>query len=189
MRWFTYFILAYVAVAVQIGLGPYIRYGGAAPNFVLLAAVYIAMNAPREPALLGCFCMGLMQDLIGQHPLGLYALSYGLVGMLVVAAQHVVYRGHPLTHFSLGLVAALLTAIIVLINGWLRPPGPAVAGVDGGGDALLAPVRVSVGTEFTRVLYTALLAPVVIGILQRLRRAFAFQAARRKIGRSSDDRR
>ena len=185
MRWLSWFILAYLAVALQIGLGPYIRYQGAAPNFVMLAAVFIAMNAPREPALLGCFCMGFMQDLIGQHPLGLYALCYGLLGMFVVGAQNVVYRDHPLTHFAITFTGAVMVAIVVLLHGWLRPPGPAVQEAD----ALLAPVRVSVGTEFTRVLYTSLLAPVVLGILGRVRRFFAFEASRRKIGRSSDMRR
>jgi hypothetical protein len=38
----------------------------------------------------------------------------------------------------------------------------------------------SIGTEFTRVLYTALLAPFVIGVLQRVKRFFAFDSQRRK---------
>ena len=41
MRWLTYFILAYVIVGLQIGLGDYVRYQGAAPNLVLLAVIFI----------------------------------------------------------------------------------------------------------------------------------------------------
>ena len=99
MRWLAYVILAYIAIAVQIGLGPYVRYRGAQPNLVLLAAVFIALNAPRDAALLGCFCMGVLQDLVTQQPPGLFALSYGLTAMVAVSVHQVVYREHPLTHF------------------------------------------------------------------------------------------
>src|SRR5690554_3436804 len=107
MRWLTYFILAYVALGVQIGTSGFLRYQGAGPNFVLLAAIFIAINAPRDSALLGCFVLGAMQDLVTQQSLGLYAFSYGLVAMFVVSTQNLVYRAHPLTHFSLALVGGL----------------------------------------------------------------------------------
>src|SRR5689334_580391 len=104
MRWLAYFILAYVALGLQMGLAPYLTFRGAPPNLVLLAVIFIALNAPRDPALLGCFGLGLLQDLAtGQQP-GLYAFSYGIVAMLVVAVQQTVYRQHPLTHASLALV-------------------------------------------------------------------------------------
>jgi rod shape-determining protein MreD len=163
MRWIVYFILAYVALAVQVGLTPYLRWQGASPNLVLLAVIFIAVNAPREPALLGCLCLGLMQDLLTQSPLGLYAFSYGLVGMFVISTQQLVYRSHPLTHFSLALFGGLLTAAVIYINGLVHRPG------------------VAAGTLFTTVLYTAVLGPFVLGFLQLARRPFAFQPPRRKV--------
>src|SRR5678809_627478 len=104
MRWLAYFILAYLALALQIGLAPYLQYRGAAPNLVLLAAVFVALNAPRDAALLGCFCLGVMQDLVTQQQLGLFALSYGLMGLVVFGLNQVVDRDHPLTHFSMTLL-------------------------------------------------------------------------------------
>src|SRR5947208_13176030 len=104
MRWPAYFILAYLAIGLQIGLGEYVRVGGAMPNLVLLAVIFIALNAPRDAALLGCFGIGMIEDLVGLHPLGLYALAYSLVGMFVVSTQELVYREHPVTHFTLGFV-------------------------------------------------------------------------------------
>ncbi len=50
MRWLPYFILAYVALGVQVGLGHYVSYKGAAPNLVLVAAVFIGLNAPPPAA-------------------------------------------------------------------------------------------------------------------------------------------
>ena len=163
MRWIVYFILAYVALAIQVGAGPYLRWQGAPPNLVLLVVIFIALNAPREAGLLGALCLGLMQDLLTQSPLGLYAFSYGLVGMFVVSTQQIVYREHPLTHFSLALIGGLLCGMVQLIHGLVHRPGV-------GGMSL-----------FTTMIYTALLAPFVLGFLQRARRPFGFQSPRRKI--------
>jgi rod shape-determining protein MreD len=179
MRWLAYFILAYLALALQIGLAPYLQYRGAAPNLVLLAAVFVALNAPRDAALLGCFCLGVMQDLVTQQQPGLFALSYGLIGMVIFSAHQVVYREHPLTHFSLALLGGVITTVVLLLHGWIHPPSPRVPAA--AGLPALPAIRLSPGTEFTRTLYTAVLAPVVLGVLQRMKKVFAFQPQRRKV--------
>jgi rod shape-determining protein MreD len=171
-----FFILAYIAVGLQVGLSPHVAYHGAAPNLVLLAVVFLAMNASRDAALLACFILGVLQDLLTQQQPGLFALSYGLIALFIVGAQQAVYREHPLTHFSLALAGGLITASILLLHGWIYPPNPRFEQ-----DKVVLPaVRLPVVTELTRVLYTALLAPLVLTLLQRLRRAFGFQPARRK---------
>lgn len=163
MRWAVYFILAYVALGIQSGLAsPYMGYHGARPNFVLLAAIFVAVNAPREAALLGCFGLGIMQDLLTTQALGLHAFSYGLVAMFIISTQEFVYRDHPLTHFSLALTGGLMTGAVLCLHGWLR--GPSVSPV----------------TELTAAFYTAALGVVVLGLLQSVRKAFAFQSSRRR---------
>jgi rod shape-determining protein MreD len=186
MRWFPYFILAYVMLGVQVGLGDYVSWRGAVPNVVLIAAIFIAINAPRDAALLGCFGLGVMHDLLTQQPPGLFALAYGVVGLMVSGSNTVVYREHPLTHFSMTLAGGIVVAIILLLHGWIHPPGPAMTRWVGGGVApstqvSLHAVRTSAGTELLRAFYTALLAPIVLGVLQRMKKGFAFQPARRKL--------
>jgi rod shape-determining protein MreD len=187
MRWLTYFILAYIALGVQVGLGDYVSYQGAAPNLVLLAAIFIAINAPRDAALLGCFGMGVMQDLLTQQPPGLYAFAYGIIGLMVAGTNQVVYREHPLTHFSMALGGGLVVAIILLIHGWIHPPGAReTIWIGGAGptqttQVSVDAVRTSPATEFTRAIYTAVLAPIVLGLLQRGKKVFSFQPSRRKL--------
>ena len=183
MRWLTYFILAYLALGLQVGLGDYVSYLGATPNLVLLAGIFIAINAPRDAALLGCFALGVMHDLLTQQQPGLFAFAYGLVGLTVAGTHHVVYREHPLTHFSMALAGGVVVAAVVLLHGWIHPPGPAVTRWVGGtgAEVTLAAVRPSPATEFTRLLYTAAVAPIALGLLQRIKRAFAFQPPRRKL--------
>lgn len=178
MRWFSVLILAYLAIAVQSGLEGMVWPGGGGPNLALLAAVYIAVNAPRDPALLGCFVIGLMQDLVSQQPLGLFAVSYGLMGWLVNSTGQVVYRAHPLTHVALALLGSAVTMAMILLAGWIHPP--AAGGVSAGGAALPA-VRVSAGGLLGNALWTAVAAPIMLGILHRLRKWFAFEPGRRKI--------
>jgi rod shape-determining protein MreD len=177
LRWITYFILAYVTLGVQIGAGTFMRYQGAAPNLLLLAVIFIALNAPRDAALLGAVCLGLMQDLLTQQQPGLYAFSYGLVGMFIVSTGDTVNRDHILAHITLALVGGLMTMGVLLAHGWLHPSAAVV--LDNGPP--LRALRMSPGLEFTRVVYTAALAPLVLGVLQRFRRQFGFQQKRRAI--------
>src|SRR4051812_20250433 len=101
MRWFPYFILAYLVLGLQVGLGDYISYAGATPNLVLLAVIFIAINARRDAGLLACLLLGMMHDLLSHQTPGLFALGYGLVGLVVTGSTQVVYREHPLTHFTM----------------------------------------------------------------------------------------
>jgi rod shape-determining protein MreD len=165
MRWLSYFILAYIAMGLQIGLSRHVQIGSAWPNFVLLAAIFIAINAPHDAALLGCLGLGIMQDMTTQNTLGLFALSYGFVAMFVVSTQQVVYRGHPLTHFSLAFIGMLMTGFFLLMHAWIR-----------------GPEKLSPMTVFYSALYTAVLAPILLGVLDRMKKAFSFQTPRRKIG-------
>lgn len=163
MRGVAYLILAYLALGVQIGLGGFIRVGGAAPNLVLIAALLIALNAPKEPTLLGCFGLGLMQDLLTQQTLGIYAFSYGLIAMFVISTQAMLNREHPVTHLAVALLASITCAAIIWLHDLLRT----------------APEqRVGITRLLYTTLYTTALAPIVLGILQRLRRTFGFQTKR-----------
>jgi rod shape-determining protein MreD len=162
----TYLILAYVTLGMQIGLGSYVKIEGAAPNLVLLAVAFIALNAPKEPALLGCFLLGLMQDLLTQQTLGIYALSYGLVAMFVISTQQLVYREHPLTHISITLSASIITAVVIVLHGLFR---------------LEPEERVALTKLTYSTLYTTALSPIILGVLQKLRKAFGFQTKRLRV--------
>lgn len=164
MRWVSYFILAYIAVGVQFALSGFVEIKGAAPNLVLLVVIFLAVNGGREPVLLGSFLLGLMQDLLTLHPLGTWAVTYSLVAIFVLSTQEIVYREHPLTHFSLALTGGILCGVVLTVHGWIYPLLHGKGAGHGGGVA-----------AFTSAIYTAVLAPVVLGVLQRMKRAFAFR--------------
>jgi rod shape-determining protein MreD len=176
MRWFVYFILAYVAMGLQVGLAPYLSWHGASPNFGLLAMIFIAANAPREAALLGCFCIGLFQDLLTAQQPGLFAFSYGFVAWLITGAQQPLVRHSLTVQTLLTLAGGILTSMVILLQSWLHPAGRAIAG-EGGAPGLPA-IGVSAGGLFLGAAYTTLVAPVLLGLLGRSRKFFAFTSGR-----------
>jgi len=162
-------------MGLQLGLGPFVSYRGASPNLMLLVAVFVAVNAPRDTALIACFIVGLIQDLGTLQAFGLFALCYGIMALLVVNTQQVVYKDHPLTHFSLTLGAGLLTATIVIAQSWIHPPPLLFTGKDTG-----KPLHISSTLELTRVVYTAILAPFILGMLKYVKPIFGFSGYRRR---------
>jgi rod shape-determining protein MreD len=129
----------------------------------LLAALFIALNAPRDAALLGCFALGLMQDLLTQQTLGIYALSYGLVAMFVINTQSLLYRDHPLTHISVAFAGSVICAMVLLLHDVLRLPPQE---------------RAEVSRLFYSAIYTTVLSPFLLGALQKIRKAFGFHPRR-----------
>ena len=164
MLWPPVLILAYIAIGLQAGLSGQISFHGAEPNLGLLAVIFVAINAPREPALLACVVIGGMQDLATQQALGLFALSYGLVGWLITAVQQVVYQDHPLTHAVLTLIGGVIVAIVLYLHGRVVPP------------------RVSLMLLVGMAIYSAAIAPIVLWLLGRLRPLFGFETKRRQKG-------
>jgi len=165
MRWLSFSILAYVTLGMQTGLSAALHVAGAGPNFVLMSVIFIGLNAPHDTALLGAFLLGALQDLTSQGTMGLYSFSYGLVGLLVVSSRQTIYREHPLTHFSLTLVAGVLTALVLAIHDWIRPPGSGI--------------RPAVWPLLYSAFYSAIVAVAVLGMLQRMRGFFRFRSTQR----------
>jgi len=177
MRWIAYAILVYVALGLQVGLAPYLAIGGVRPNLILPVAVFIALNASREPALLGCFILGLVQDLMSEQPLGLFALSYGLAGIVIQGFAQLVYRDNPLTHTALSLFAAITMTVVVILNTLWRPLVPFIGLQTEAAEAS----RLSFYNVALSALYTVLISPFVLGVLSRMKRIFAFQPSRRDL--------
>lgn len=179
MRWFTFAILAYVALAVQTGIDSFVRLQAAGSvlaelNIVLVVVVFLAVYAPRQQALLACFVLGALQDLVTQQPFGLFALSYGLVALVITGMSQAVHRGHPLTHFTFTLAGGVVTAFVLIVHGWIHPP----AHVAVAANLSTPPLKQSSMLFFTSTLYTAIVAPFAIALLHRLKRPLGFNSFR-----------
>jgi len=174
LRWLAYFILAYLMLGIQLGIGSYVSFRGVSPNLLLLVVVYISLNAPREEALLGSFLLGALQDLITLQPMGLFAFSYGIVALLVCWLADSVRRTHPLTHLSLTFMCAMVVGVLLLIHDLIRP----VAMLYGG--TVVQAIRIGPRIVAVSAIYTTLLSPFVIFLLQQSNRLLAFDPNSRR---------
>lgn len=179
MRWPLYFILAYLMLGLQLGLGGFMAIGGVEPNLLLLVIVFMALTAPRDEALIGALLLGAMQDLVSLEPMGLYAFAYGLVAVILVGLAEMVERRHPLTYLGAAAVGGIVWAAVLLVRERLHPAGPAI--VEPG--ATIGAVRVSARAVLGAVLYTTLLAPLVLGVLQWMQQLLQIDAGRRTLRR------
>ncbi len=191
MRTWTFILFAYLALAVQIGLGPLwvLNWmGGVQPSLVLPLAVFVALWAPPMRALWACLVLGLLVDLT--QPLavqgtmqdaviiGPYGLSYLLAGWLALKARALVFRDSYISIaalvFLLGLVVHLLAVAILNLRSIHLPIIPWLAGSRIPGwntpDQLMA--------RFLEVLYSAIVALPVGAVLVRSIKWWAFEPQR-----------
>ena len=171
MRWFTFFIVSYLMLGVQLGAGSFISYRDVSPNLPLLVVIFISLNASKNAALLGSFVIGCMQDLGTLQPLGLFAFAYGIISLLIVSSVESVRRSHPLTHLSFTFLAGILLGMLLIVHDFFKPTGASV--VYGG--TVIGALRIGPRVVAVSVIYTTLLAPLVIGLLQLAQSLFAFE--------------
>ena len=176
MRWLAYFILAYVMLGLQLGLRASLDVRGTGPDLLLLVVVFVALNAPRDEAMLGSFLLGAMKDLVDLQPMGLYALTYGCVALIASSVGQLAYRGHPLTQMFMTFITGLVAGFILIVHGLIHPSGP--AHVEAG--IAYPAIRVSIAAILLSVGYTTLISPIVLGVLQRMHGLFNFESQSRK---------
>lgn len=162
MRPLPFAILAVLALVLQISLAPAIEAPPRTlPQLPLILAVYVALFAKADAALIACWSLGLLMDLASIGPMGGCAVAYGLAGAGIVYIRSSVFRDHPLSHVFLTLVFCFLANEIIALR-----------------------VAINHGVGFHRSLllfdplasaiYTALLAPCLMPLLNTTRRVMQF---------------
>ena len=161
MRPLPFFVLAYLALGLQMGLGGVAQLGGGPLNVVLIAVAFIAINARQNAAVGGCFALGLLHDLVGSGPLGGYALAYTLVAFLMAGTDRALNVEHAWTHFAVVFLGGIVTAVVLWLQGHFARYG------------IATPLWPNVAGAF----YTAVLGIFVLRWLTRLRKRFRFKSS------------
>jgi rod shape-determining protein MreD len=111
MRWFRFGILVLAALILQVsvcqplGLGPQ----QIMPDlFVLLAVVLAFWPNGDYDVLAACWVLGLTKDLSSTAPLGCYALSFGILALLVRRLRDVFYGEKLLPLMGITVMGSIL---------------------------------------------------------------------------------
>ncbi|MEN8113047.1 MAG: rod shape-determining protein MreD [Actinomycetota bacterium] len=79
--------LVVVAVLIQTTLFQHFRPFGYAPALGMLTVIAVARHLEPEPALFVAFTGGLIQDLLGAAPLGLWASAFTVVAFITLKVR------------------------------------------------------------------------------------------------------
>ncbi|MDD4892284.1 MAG: rod shape-determining protein MreD, partial [Phycisphaerae bacterium] len=113
MRALPFAILALLSVVLQVSITPALDAAHTLPQLPLILAVYVALYAKADAAMIGCWILGLLFDLATTGVLGGCALAYGLTGAGIVYFRSSEFRDHPLSHVFLALVFCFLANEVV----------------------------------------------------------------------------
>jgi len=116
---------AVAAALLNLTIAPFLRIGGAQPDFLLTCAVLWTVVAGLEGGLLWAFIGGLIIDLLSPRPLGSTAFTLLLcVGGAAVLAR-VFLRFRYVVPIAAVLVFSVVNALLFLVvQGALRSPIP-----------------------------------------------------------------
>jgi rod shape-determining protein MreD len=169
VRWFRFAILVVLTVIVQMALGRVLGLGFARvmPDLLLMFAVIIAFRGPADTTLIACWFLGLAKDLTSQAPLGAYALSFGLLTLLLLRVREIFYGERALTLMLLSFLSSVLVELAVWLLSALR--GETIGGPRGG---IVLNIMLS-------ALFTAGLSPYGLWLLTKLHRQLGLPARRR----------
>ncbi len=107
-------VLAGLAV-LQSTVLQFIEIGGAAPDLVLVALVFLANKNGSMVGQVSGFVGGIILDVIGLAPLGFYALVYVLIGALFGISRGKMFVDPIFLPVLLILIATLLKALLALL--------------------------------------------------------------------------
>ncbi|MEE9297010.1 MAG: rod shape-determining protein MreD [Phycisphaerae bacterium] len=108
MRWSTFAAVAILGLILQTTLAPRLAVGGVRPDWVFVLVVFFGLYGARRDAWLAGWVLGLGADLASIERMGLFAIAYCLVAVVVNAVRDMVFLKNPATHFSVTLAAGLL---------------------------------------------------------------------------------
>ncbi len=122
MNWLAFSIVAYLCLLMQVGLTPLLGIPdpmGVTPNFLLIYAVYIGMNAPPRMVGWSMLIVGLLENLLpGPLPagpiLGPETLGYLFGAFAVLQLRGLVFRESVISLAMLVLFVGIFIELVIV---------------------------------------------------------------------------
>ncbi len=165
MKWYLLILLSFLFVTFEVAFPPSWQLGNSHPEFALLLAVYLVLNARRADTLYAAWLIGLTKDLFSTGRLGTHSLIYLAGALLLLRLRRHLYREEILVQIAVAFAAVFLANMAYLLQLSLLMPGIEL------GDHLR---RVLVAT-----LYSTACAPIVFLLLDAIRRPIGAYEPRR----------
>jgi rod shape-determining protein MreD len=117
MRWFRFAILIIVVMLIQAGLLSNLKIR---PDLLLILMVFFAAYGTTTEAIITSYAIGLAYDLIGNLPIGMGIISFGVTGSAIAYLQQTVsLRKLPFQAVAI-FIAGLSCGVIVYFLSFLK---------------------------------------------------------------------
>ncbi len=122
IRWLPFAFLAAGLLIVQMTVGRLLGIGPQriTPDLFIIVAVFLALRSSCSYVLIACWLLGLAKDLSGAAVLGSYAISFGLIGYLVMTWREWLYVENPLTILLVAAVGSIAAEHVAWLINVLR---------------------------------------------------------------------
>lgn len=166
MKWPAFVILALIALVLQTTVAPRLALRGVMPDLVFILIVHYAMWGPWPEVGIAAWIAGLAVSTQTQDAPGVHSLAYGAAAWAIVRVRQAVFRDHVATQMVLTFVTAAGVALVLQLH---RQWSSSMA---------LGWGEVASATVLTAI-YSALVAPYVHWLLNRLGRVTNLRPAKR----------
>jgi rod shape-determining protein MreD len=156
VRWYLLILLSFLFVGLEVAFPTSWQLGDAHPEFALLLAIYLVLNAEDRDTIYAAWIVGLTKDLFSTGRLGTHSLIYLLGAVVLLKLRRHLYRNEILVQTAVAFGAVFLADLTYLLQLSLTTPGL---------DAAHYLRRLLVVT-----LYSTACAPIVFLLLDALRR-------------------
>lgn len=165
MKWYLLILLSFLFVAFEVAFPPDWQLGDSHPEFSLLLAVYLVLNARKRDTVYAAWLIGLTKDLFSTGRLGTHSLIYFAGALLLLHLRKYLYRDEILVQVAVAFVAVIIIDFFYLLQLSLTLPGVEV------GECLRRLLVVA--------LYSAACAPIMYLLLDMVRRPIGAYEPRR----------
>lgn len=114
MRWIAFIIVLYLIAVAQSTVAPFAAIQGVVPNLMVIFAVHYILAARPIDAALACWCIGFAIDLTtmsfaGYSNVGVHSFCLGLIGFVAVRLRELTFRDSPFAQclFAFGVMVAI----------------------------------------------------------------------------------
>lgn len=178
MNWIVFLVASLLALMLEAGLDGLFRLGNVVPAMALILAVHVAWSAPRAVVPWAMLVLGFGQDMTHPFPagqggdlplLGPGCLGYVAAGYVCLHLRPQLRRASPvamvLMTMAAGIFMHLVVVAMVTARGLAFLTGEPVEGWNAPDELV---------TRFLSLLYTAVLAAPIGGLLERTNKLWRF---------------
>jgi rod shape-determining protein MreD len=160
MRELPYIVLLIVCLVIQVAVLNGLGVMGAAPNLLFIVALYAALFAPKNHAVLAAVMAGLACDIFASGRFGVHALLFGALAAVLVHVREKVFKEHPIIQAVIAFAAL----------GAIEAAGAFAAKLQYG-DASFGAL---IASGVLGALWTAALVPFALALLVKFNRKMGF---------------